>query len=61
MQRFYADVGSSRLAVRHPVIHRFDECCGVAVTFEQELPGVSLQQRLALMTAPYLHPLWTAW
>jgi hypothetical protein len=48
MQGFYLDVARAGLPFATPVILRVEEVDGVAVTFEQELYGQPLQQRLAV-------------
>jgi Phosphotransferase enzyme family len=55
-QRFYADVARAGLPFATPVILRVAAARGAAVTFEQELPGRPLQERLAAGDAE-LHPL----
>jgi aminoglycoside phosphotransferase (APT) family kinase protein len=46
MQKFYADVARAGLPFATPEIFRLEEVHGVAVTFERELHGVPLQNRL---------------
>jgi aminoglycoside phosphotransferase (APT) family kinase protein len=48
MQAFYADVASGGLPFATPEILRIEEVDGVAVTFDRELYGKPLQQRLAV-------------
>jgi aminoglycoside phosphotransferase (APT) family kinase protein len=47
MQRFYADVARADLPFATPLILRVEVINGLAVTFERQLPGEPLQQRLA--------------
>ena len=46
LQRFYADVAGGGLPFATPVILRVEEVSGATVTFEQELRGDPLQDRL---------------
>ena len=48
LQRFYADVAAHPLPFATPEIARVMQVGDVAVTFERELPGTPLQDRLAV-------------
>jgi aminoglycoside phosphotransferase (APT) family kinase protein len=47
MQKFYADVAHANLGFATPVILSVDEVDGTAITYERELYGQPLQDRLA--------------
>ena len=47
LKAFYEELGEQSLPFATPRIHRVEEVAGMAVTYEAELPGAPLQERLA--------------
>jgi Ser/Thr protein kinase RdoA (MazF antagonist) len=54
LKAFYEELGEQSLPFATPSIHRVEDIAGVAVTYEAELPGEPLQERLSEtdVTAP---------
>jgi hypothetical protein len=47
LKAFYEELGEQSLPFATPRIHRVEDVAGMAVTYEAELPGAPLQERLA--------------